>query len=121
MKKYEEWGTEEDEPFEWAKYYFLDGMIKTLKGNPAEALGAFEKAIHLRSASISGSSQTLGYQCSVACIRLLKGEVEEGLKTHVAVHGTCCELFGETSQMSLASAYCVGATYYELGRLEEAE
>ena len=120
--KYEEWGTEEEYPFEYGKYYRNTGAVQALQGNHDEAIKSGSRAAEL--AELDSGTITpryLYYYYDVACQTLQSGDIEGALRMHEEIWETREEICGAHHDVTLQSCYTVGAMYSHLGDYKQAE
>ena len=120
--KYEEWGSEEDYPFEYSKYYRNTGAVMTLQGRFDEAIKCGSRAVEL--AELDSGTITpryLYYYYDVACQTFQSGDIEGALKMHKEIWETREEICGSHHDVTLQSCYTVGAMYSHLKNFPEAE
>jgi tetratricopeptide (TPR) repeat protein len=120
LTKFREWGTEDEIPFEYAKYYNKIALVRMYQGK-------FEKAISLATRGVQLMEKT-GYNMftgrfkfDLACIILQSGDVDGALRTHRQTYNQRIEMVGPTNQLSLHSIYAIGAIHELKGELSEAE
>jgi tetratricopeptide (TPR) repeat protein len=120
MTKFQEWGNEDDIPFEYAKYYNKIALVRMYQG-------AFDDAIKLASEGVRLMEKT-GYSLfssrfkfDMACIILQSGDTERALQVHKEVYNQRVNMVGLSNPLSLHSMYAIGAIHELEGRYEEAE
>ena len=84
LEKYREWGSPEEIPFDYGKYYHKMAFVRMYQGRYEEALKIGEKGVqHM---SMAGSvSLMLRFEFDLACIRLQSGDVDGALMLHEQV------------------------------------
>lgn len=120
LAKFREWDTEENIPFEYAKYYNKIALVRMYQGR-------FEEAIALAAHGVQLMTKT-GYKLfasrfkfDLACIILQSGDPDRALQVHQEIHGQRIEMLGQTNELSLHSMYAIGAIYELKGDWGEAE
>ncbi|KAH8820807.1 nb-arc domain-containing protein [Xylogone sp. PMI_703] len=121
--KYEEWGTEEDTPFEFAKFYHHLAFCRMYHEDWPGAIEMAEKAIELITRHNGQMQLILRFKFDLACIVLQSGDLarslemqEQILKVRLQMQGK-----GKASYFTLQSYYAVGALYAHLGQYDQAE
>lgn len=120
LAKYEEWGSEDSIPFEYAKYYHNKAFVKLHQLNFEDAIHMAEKAISLmqhRGLEISASR----FRFDLACIVIQSGDLERALHELQEIYDEWLRSLGPTNQLCLYSMYAIGATNELMGNLPEAE
>lgn len=121
FKKYKEWGTEDEHPYEYAKYYHNVSFVRMHQARYTEAISIAEKGIALKLKTDGKNSRYYWFQYDLACIMLQAGYLDAALNRHLEVLTGRETVCGKTEEMTLQSLYAVGAMYYHLGRLDESE
>jgi tetratricopeptide (TPR) repeat protein len=119
LVKYQEWGTQNEFPFEYAKYYHHIAFCKMYQGKFDEAIASMEKSIQLTTQAI-GDNVHLSYG-DLACIVLQSGDVQRSLDIQQRLLSSRLELHGKSGLLTMQTYYAIGALHSYLGNLEEAE
>lgn len=120
LVKFREWDSEENIPFEYAKYYNKIALVRMYQGR-------FEEAIDLATKGVQLMNQT-GYNLfwsrfkfDQACIILQSGDVERALRIHEEIYEQRIEKVGLVNPLSLHSMYAIGAIHELKQDFSEAE
>lgn len=119
LSKYREWGTEQEYPFEYAKYYNKIAIVRLYQGRFAEAIKLGSRSVTL----MEKTGYTLfesRFKFDLACIVLQSGDYRGALKIHHQILEHRLQKLGKTSELTLHSFYAVGAIYEHLGELDTA-
>lgn len=120
LTKFKEWGSEDDIPFEYAKYYNKIALVRMYQGRLDEAIPLAAKGVQLMEKT--GYTLFSGrFKFDMACIILQSGDSDRALRVHTEVYEQRLKVVGSTNQLSLHSMYAIGAIHELEGRLEEAE
>jgi tetratricopeptide (TPR) repeat protein len=119
LAKYQEWGTEDEFPFEYAKYYHHIAFCKMYQGKFDEAIASMEKSIEMTTKAI-GDNVHLSYG-DLACLVLQSGDVQRSLEIQQKLLSSRLELHGKSGLLTMQTYYAIGALHSYLGNLEEAE
>ena len=115
FEQYKQWGTEDEIPFEYQKYYCNYGHVETWRGNYKEGIALFRRSTELSS---KHSTKTWHYCMNnffLGCSLLQSGDLQSALDTHIETFNLRADLFGKHEAATIISSYAVGATYHELG------
>jgi hypothetical protein len=123
LGKYRTWGTEEDYPFEYAKYYHNMGLVHMCRGVFTEAFKCLKRAVELEELQEGAKSSPLIslFEYHFACVVFHAGDAKKSLEMHLGVLRTRERMSGISSETTLLSCYTVGAMYYHMGNLHKAE
>lgn len=123
LHKYETWGSEEDFPFEYAKYYHNMGLVRMCQGCFADAVAFLNKAVDLEERYEGAKTSPLIslFAYDFACVLFHAGDVNSALAKHLEILYQREEQHGKYSEITLLSCYTVGAMYHHAGDLEQAE
>lgn len=121
--KYQIWGTEEEIPFEYAKFYHHMAYCRMYHKDFDGAIKLAERAVELVSRPPGSPQLMMRFKFDLACIILQSGDIkksleiqEQILKARLMLQGN-----GKINYFTLQSYYAVGATYAHLQKWEEAE
>jgi tetratricopeptide (TPR) repeat protein len=119
--QYAKWGTEDEFPFEYGKYYRNIGAVRCLQRRFEEAITSTERAVELIGLDTGVGPRYLFYMYDSACHVLQAGDLETSLKIHREIFETREDVCGEFNDVTLQSAYTIGALYHHLGDPQMAE
>jgi tetratricopeptide (TPR) repeat protein len=114
-RKYQEWGTETEFPFEYMKYYFNNARLCMHRGNYLEAINLFRRAIELSEKALGKTWFYLLVQFNLACTMLQAGDLQSALDMHLKVFAAQEKAMGKYDSATIMSNYAVGAVHYYLG------
>lgn len=120
LAKYHEWGSEEEIPFEYAKYYNKIGLVKMYEGDFDGAIRLSERGVQLMEKT-GYNLFASRFKFDMACIILQSGDSNRALEVHEGIYRQRVELLGPSNRLSLHSLYAIGAIHELEGRLDEAE
>lgn len=120
-EQYQKWGTEDEYPFEYAKYYHNIGTVRMLQKRFDEAIACTQRALDLTRKDTGIGPRYLFYLYDMACYVLQAGDKEKALKLHKEVKELREEICGEYNDVTLQSCYTVGVIYHHLGDMDQAE
>ncbi|KAK0732045.1 P-loop containing nucleoside triphosphate hydrolase protein [Lasiosphaeris hirsuta] len=119
---YKRWGTEEEYPYEYSKYYHHLGHILMAEGKPDMALAFSRKGMKLDADHADGVDSTvLIDQYDLACLLFNAGRLEESLAEHKEVLAKRIQICGKSSQFTLESHEAVGILLHLMGSNVDAE
>ena len=120
LQRYRVWGTEDEYPFEFSKYYHFISVVFMYEGDFEEAIRHGERGLELMEMA---GKETLKnrYKFDHACTLLQSGNVDEALKTHEEIYETRLKASGKANELVLNSCYAIGAIHELCGRYERAE
>lgn len=119
---YKKWGTEQEHPFEYSKYYHHSAFILMAKGYPAKALRYARKGVQLElDHAGSEDAMVLVSEYDLASLLYNAGKLQESLALHKEILQKRRTLCGEGSQFTLGSYEAVAIVAYSLGEYGEAE
>jgi tetratricopeptide (TPR) repeat protein len=120
LQKYQEWGSGDDEPFEYAKYYNKMGLVRMYQGRFDEAIKLAEQGVRY----MNKTGYTLfesRFKFDLACIVLQSGNIQEAMRLHREIFDARLDKLGQSNELTLHSRYAIGALYEIKGQPEEAE
>lgn len=120
LKKYQEWGPEEEYPFEYAKYYNKIALVRMYQGRFDEAIDFAQKGVALmeKKGYMIFASR---FNFDLACIILQSGDVDRALKVHNEILAQRIEDLGQSNELTLHSIYAIGAIHELKSEWDEAE
>jgi tetratricopeptide (TPR) repeat protein len=110
LAKFREWGSEDDIPFEYAKYYNKIALVRMYQGRFKIAIECAQKGMELMS-STGYNMFTSRFKFDMACIVLQSGDLDRALQIHVEIHQQRIETVGPSNPLSLHSMYAIGAIH----------
>lgn len=121
--KYRTWGGVDEIPFEYGKYFHNISFVRMYQGRYDEAISWAEKALACKEKADKTSStpRYLWFQYNMANIMIQAGRLEEALNLHLTILRNRETICGSRSEHVLQSIYTIGAIYYNLGQLDQAE
>lgn len=106
--KFREWGSEDDIPFEYAKYYNKIALVRMYQGKFDIAIGCATKGMDLM-VQTGYNMFTTRLKFDMACIILQSGDLDRALQVHEEIHQKRIETVGPANALSLHSMYAIGA------------
>jgi tetratricopeptide (TPR) repeat protein len=119
-KRYCKWGTEDQIPFEYAKFYLNTGKVRMWQGNFPEAIRFIRRAVVLTEKSGGKTWRYWMFQFILACVLLQSGDLQGALDLHLEVFFARKKVCGKHDSTTVLSNYAVGAMHHHLGNLPEA-
>ena len=120
LAKYQSWGSEKEIPFEYAKYHHWMGMVQMYRGNFEQAIALAQRGVELMT-DAGKASMMNRFKFDLACIILQSGDLERALAMQEEVYESRIVLNGKANELTLESAYAIGALHEHQGRLAQAE
>ncbi|KAK5655940.1 hypothetical protein OQA88_5075 [Cercophora sp. LCS_1] len=120
LKRYRVWGTEEEIPFEYSKYYYNMGIVRMWQENLDEGISFFRKSTKLAKAAFGKGSQFWDNYFMMACAVRHSGDHERALKMHLKALNARLEQQGQHSKGAILSTFAVGKMHATLGNLPTA-
>ena len=120
LKKYREWGTPDQFPYEYAKYGHKMGLVRMYQNRYDEALQLCREGVEYM-ANTGNESLMLRFKFDLACLHLQRGEVEASLVMHKDILKQRIIVCGKANENTLQSYYAIGALEQIRGNLAEAE
>ena len=110
---YKTWGSEEEEPFEYAKYYGNYSVVLMWQGKTDEAVASLERSLVLTE-QFSGGKKSQYYRrlFLLACIHLQAGNFQKAFDIHYEVLKARLSLHGQHHESSILSMYAMGAMHH---------
>ncbi|GES59836.1 pfs-domain-containing protein [Aspergillus terreus] len=121
LERYKTWGSEEKYPFEYGKYYRNKAAVLTLQRRFDEAITHAKRSVELARLDTGIGPRYLLYLQDVASHLLQSGNLQGAIEQHLEVFQLREELCGKYHDVTLQSAYAVGAMYFHVGNMEKAE
>jgi tetratricopeptide (TPR) repeat protein len=123
LSRYRIWGSEEDVPFEYSKYYYNTGVVRMWQGDIDEAIRLVHRSVELLKAHNGEEGQYWDNYFMLACLYLQAGttqSMQKALDLHLLICNAKLDLLGRHSSSTILSTYAVGAMYSHMGDLPTA-
>jgi hypothetical protein len=114
-ERYQKWGTEEENPFEYSKYWGNYSVVLMARGEIDKAISYVERCIRLTSEFTGKAAQYYRREFLLGCCLLQKGEIQQALDKHLATLNNRLEYFGKHHEATIQSMYAVSAMHHQLG------
>ena len=98
----------------------LDGMVQMYRGNFEQAIALTQHGVKLMT-DAGKASMMNRFKFDLACIILQSGDLERALAMQEEVYESRIVLNGKANELTLESAYAIGALHEHRGRLAQAE
>ena len=121
LKKYLDWGSEAEIPYEYYKYNHHVAFCRLYQHDFAGAIEFAEKSLRLITLATGQSSATSKTRFDLACIVLQSGDTQRALALHKEVLESNLRQHGKFNFLTLQSYYSVGVVSAYTGNLVEAE
>ncbi|KAH8746034.1 hypothetical protein BGZ57DRAFT_777998 [Hyaloscypha finlandica] len=108
-KKYCEWGTENDLPFEYSKHCYNNARLCMHRGSYSEAINLFRKGMELSERALGKTWFYWDLQFALACTMLQSGEAQSALEIHLKGFSEQEKALGKYDSATMMSNYAVGA------------
>ena len=119
---YQKWGTEEQEPWHWSRWYQHMAYVKTYRGEHVEAVTRAHRATELQEkATGNDSSMTQIYRFALAHLIYHAGDYPQALKHFKTVYESCDQLLGTYNHLTQTSQFAYGMLQWINGYPDEAE
>lgn len=115
-QRYEKWGGEPNNPWEFGKYYGNTSILLMAEGKLDEAIWSVRRSMELTEKFSGKKFQYYRRVFLLACVLLQAGQVQEALDMHLEALSARQEIHGMHHENTILSTYAVGATYHYLGR-----
>jgi tetratricopeptide (TPR) repeat protein len=120
LTKYREWGSEDEFPYEYAKYYHKMSLVRIYQGDYTEAIKLGELSVQWMGKT-GNNSLAYRFKFDLACIVTQSGEIQKALDMHKEIYQRRLSMCGRANEQTLQSRYAIGALYEILGEAEQAE
>lgn len=120
LKRYCRWGTEQEIPFEYSKYYYNMGIVRILQQRLEEASRLLQRSVELAEAAFGKQSQYWANYFMLACSIRLNGDAQRALGMHLEIHKANLEQTGKHSKSTILSTFALGVMYGNIGDLPTA-
>ena len=119
---YQKWGTEEQEPWHWSRWYQHMAYVKTYRGEHVEAVTWAHRATELQEkATGNSSSLTQIYRFALAHFVYHAGDYPQALTHFKTVYNSCVQLLGDYNHLTQTSHFAYGMLQWINGNPDEAE
>jgi tetratricopeptide (TPR) repeat protein len=115
LTRYNAWGGEKNNPFEFGKYYGNMSIVLMWQGKIHEAIKYVERSIELTEKFAGKTGQYWRRQFLLGCIFLQAGKYDDALVRHLETRSARMDLLGKHHQSTILSTYAVGAMYDHIG------
>jgi tetratricopeptide (TPR) repeat protein len=115
-ERYEKWGGEPKNPFEFGKYYGNTSILLMAEGKLDEAIWSVKRSIELTEKFSGKKWMYYRRVFLLACLLLQAGQTQNALEMHLEALSARQEIHGMHHENTILSTYAVGATYHYLGR-----
>ena len=119
-QRYRCWGSEDELPFEYGKYYMNTARVKMWQGKYQDAIRLGRRGVELFEKAVGDTWNALLAQFVLAYILLQSGNLHAALDLHLQVFATRTKTCGKYDFNTVLSSYAVGATYHHLGEMSAA-
>jgi len=120
LTRYKMWGTEEENPFEYSKFYGNYSVVLLWEGKVEEAIEYCQKCLVLTEEFGQRKSQYYRRLFFLGCLYLQAGELQKALDTHMETLRERIALQGKHHENTIMSMYAVAAIFHYQGHLGEA-
>ena len=115
LRRYREWGTEEEIPFEYSKYYYHTGVVRMWQGHLTDAINFLQRSVELAEAAFGKEGQCWDNLFMLAYVTIQTGNVQRALELHLETLQGKLDMYGKHARSTILSTYAVGATYATAG------
>ncbi|KAL8838628.1 MAG: hypothetical protein Q9170_002074 [Blastenia crenularia] len=121
-EQYRKWGTPEEIPFDYLKYYHIICYVWMAEGRPLDAIKACKQSAALGEVCCGVThTYTQHVRCSLGNLLYFAGDIEESLKEHLRVLRARLQVVGDFNHFTLESHSMCGSLYAEQGNYKAAE
>lgn len=121
LEKYREWGTEEEIPYEYAKYNYNMAWCSMYHRDFDKATQLAKLSLHYMVLATGQSPSSNAWKFGLACIVLQGGDAKRALELHREVLEARIQQHGTSNYLTSQSYYAVGALHAMTGDLPGAE
>jgi tetratricopeptide (TPR) repeat protein len=121
FERYQEWGTEDDIPYEYSKYYNQMAYVLLHENDCAKAVEFAKKGYELVEQATPGALIVVLYKLDYTNILFQQGEQLEALDTLQQLLEICERDCGKDNVLTLGVRLNVGIVCYFLGRADDAQ
>jgi len=118
--RYRLWGTKDENPFEYSKFYGNYTVVLLWEGRFEEAIDSCHKCLTLTERFGGKKSQYYRRLFLLGCIYLQVGDMQKALDTHLDALRQRMALQGVYHENTIMSMYAVGAIFHYLGDVASA-
>ncbi|EFX01952.1 nb-arc and tpr domain containing protein [Grosmannia clavigera kw1407] len=116
FERYQVWGSEKDNPFEYSKYYGNYSVILMWQGKTQEAIDSMKRCMEYTEKFSGRKAQYYRRQFMLACLLLQHGDEQGALDMHLTTLKARLELHGKLHEFTMDSTYAVGHTCIECAK-----
>jgi tetratricopeptide (TPR) repeat protein len=120
LERYRAWGTEEEIPFEYSKYYYNMGIVRMWQERVDESIAFLQRSVDLAEAAFGREGQYWDNLFMLACFIRHTGDAQKALDMHLQILKARLDQFGKHSKSTILSTYAVGVMYASIGDLPTA-
>lgn len=120
LEKYKEWGTEDEVPYEYAKYYHNLSIVQMFHQDFENAIDSAKLGVYWmgKSGKIALSYR---FKFDLACILTQSGKLREALEMHKGILKARSFIYGKNNELTLHSCYAVAVLHEALEEFDDAE
>lgn len=120
FRRYQVWGSEENNPFEYSKYYGNYSVVLMWQGKTQEAIDSMKRCLEYTEKFSGRKAQYYRRQFMLACQILQHGDVSGALEMHLAILNARLGLHGKLHEFTMDSTYAVGRMYHHVDDIPNA-
>jgi tetratricopeptide (TPR) repeat protein len=120
LERYRAWGTEEEIPFEYSKYYYNMRIVRMWQERVDESIAFLQRSVDLAEAAFGREGQYWDNLFMLACFIRHTGDAQKALDMHLQILKARLDQFGKHSKSTILSTYAVGVMYASIGDLPTA-
>lgn len=123
LAEYKKWGSEDDFPYEYGKYYYYMGFVRTMQGRHTEAIDLGTEACRLQERHAGGPDALLvqNYKFALAIRYYHAGQYDRALELNERVLAARRHFFGNFNKYTRDSLSVTGAMLHKLGHIRKAK
>ncbi|KAG4442072.1 hypothetical protein IFR05_002466 [Cadophora sp. M221] len=119
-KRYCCWGTEDQWPYEYGKYYINTAKVRMWQGRYSDAIRLARRGVELAEKASGKTWKYFSFQFILAYVLLQSGDLQAAFDLHLEIFQARKEVCGKHDLTTVLSNYAVGAMYHHLGDLPAA-
>lgn len=121
LKQYRSWGSEEEYPYEYAKYYHHIAYVLLYEGKTDDAAKQSKHGSDLMALAKPGSQLAVTFRFEWATILFQVGKTADALREHHEMLQLRIDGCGENNLLTLQSRLHIGIMYYHIKEFSKAE
>jgi hypothetical protein len=121
LHQYKQWGSEDEYPYEYAKYYNHMAYVMLFEGCPKMAERAGKRGSILMDQAAPGTQMASLFRFDWATIMFQAGDTTGGLAEHMKIFKQRERDCGKQNPLTLQSQLHIGIMYYLIGQYQEAK